>query len=342
MTTIYFGTNRRLVANSDDVFSGHFSDDGLANLRFGRAEVTGTEFDQYDIRVEPENLSADQPIFGSGAIFDQVRQQMAYSGQDTVILIHGFNVKFKEALNAAAKLEKAIENGDRTNPLKVNMCVFSWPSDGSMLLSNPKGSNPNAYYSDRLDAAASGAAFARGFLKMAEFIKSIETTQRCRQKLHLVCHSMGNYVLRHALQELRRQVSNRVPRIFDQILMMAPDEDDDAFETEFKLLSLPRLAARVSVYFNRGDLALWASDSLKGNPTRLGSDGPLRPLALPRNVYPIDCTTVVSRFADPSEHGYYVSVERVVQDMTSALRGISPDEISGRQYVAATNRYRLL
>ncbi len=144
-----------------------------------------------------------------------------------------------------------------------DICLFSWPSDGALLFSDPRAANAIAYKNDRQDAAASGAAFARGFLKVADFIN--QTEARCQQRLHLTAHSMGNYVLRHALQELRRQVSNQLPRLFDQVLMMAADEDDDAFDLDYKLFSLPRITRRTSVYFNRNDLALWASDKLKGN-----------------------------------------------------------------------------
>ena len=70
------------------------------------------------------------------------------------------------------------------------MCLFSWPSDGSFVLSDRNGTNPIAYRNDRLDAAASGAAFARSFLKVADFINGLDT--RCQQKLHLIAHSMGN------------------------------------------------------------------------------------------------------------------------------------------------------
>lgn len=60
MTTIYFATNRLLLPpDNPDVFGKGFSEDGLANLRFGRAEVTGVDFNEFEIYVEPENLTSD-------------------------------------------------------------------------------------------------------------------------------------------------------------------------------------------------------------------------------------------------------------------------------------------
>ncbi|ACB51965.1 unknown [Crocosphaera subtropica ATCC 51142] len=347
MTKIYFGTNRNLIA-SDQLdegfdFGSNFSDDGLANLRFGQAEVTGENFSEYQIQLAPENLFSDPPVLGSQTILRQVSQDMREKGEDTLIFIHGFNVSFRQGLTAAAQLHQILTRNDSGNfqpPVKLNVCLFSWPSDGSLLLSDRNAANAIAYRNDRLDAAASGAGFARSFLKVADFIKG--SNRRCQQKLHLIAHSMGNYVLRHALQELKNQVGEQLPRLFDQILMMAADEDDDAFDRQEKLFDLPRITRRTSVYFNREDLALWTSDRLKGNPPRLGTDGPIQPRQLPRNVYPIDCTRVISRFTDPSEHGYYLNVPRVVADMRLVLQDEIPDEIPGRKYIPETNRYRLL
>jgi esterase/lipase superfamily enzyme len=336
MTTIYFATNRKPNRQNDpDDFGRNFSDNGLDSLRFGQAEVTGENFEPHEILVAREDLFVDPPLLGSQEILNKVRKQMD-AIKDTLIFIHGFNVSFREGLTAAAKLHQVLTTNPN-DPLKLNICLFSWPSDGALLLSNPLAI---AYHNDRWDAQSSGAAFARGFLKVADFIRKIDT--RCDGRLHLIAHSMGNYVLRHAIQELKKHVAGQIPRIFDQVLLMAADEDDDAFDFDYKLSLLPRLSHRTNVYFNRNDIALCASDKLKSNPTRLGTDGPINPLQLPRNVYPIDCTDVVSGAPDSSQHGYFNETSRVITDMRQVLRNESPDEILGRKYIPATNRYRLL
>lgn len=345
MTTIFFATNREMLPEGNPaVFGSNFSYDGLANLRFGRAEVTGDRFQDLSITVAPENLFADPPVLGSQEIFEQVQQEMKQNAEDTLMLIHGFNTSFRDALQQAAQIH---QNLTRPNPttgetLRLNMCVFSWPSDGSFLLTDPTARDAVAYKNDRLDAAASGAAFARGFLKVADFINTLREEEQCNQRLHLMTHSMGTYVLRYAVQQLRSFVSDRIPRIFDQILLIASDEDDDTFDFDYKLRFLPRLTRYVSVYFNRNDIALWASDRLKGNPVRLGTDGPLQPLQIPRNVYPVDCTRVIPKLTGPNEqHGYHITVDRVILDIQQVLLDRPADEIPGRRYVADSNRYRL-
>ena len=63
-----------------------------------------------------------------------------------------------------------------------------------------------AYNSDRNDAKASGPAFGKAFMKLAEFLHEATPREECGQSLHLMAHSMGNYVLRHALQGLVDQL----------------------------------------------------------------------------------------------------------------------------------------
>ena len=61
MIKVYFGTNRkpnRATAPSD--FGHGFSRDGLANLRFGMAEVAGADLDEFETYVAPENLRIDR------------------------------------------------------------------------------------------------------------------------------------------------------------------------------------------------------------------------------------------------------------------------------------------
>ncbi len=196
-----------------------------------------------------------------------------------------------------------------------------------------------AYGNDRQDAAASGPAFARGFLKVAKFLRGATPEEECKQSVHLVAHSMGNYVVRHAVQEIMRHSSGRPPRVFDQVFLMAADEDDDAFEHQHKLALLPRLAKRVNVYFNNEDLAMGIADKTKGHPDRLGADGPRLPRSVPGKVTLIDCTPVVAGIV---EHSYYLDSPVVVKDMRDVLIGALPDRMKGRHYVPENNRYRLL
>ena len=334
MCSIYFATNRKpnRKVNTTD-FGRVFSEDGIANLRFGRAAFID---DQFQLELAPEQLVADnrglsidhnKSILGSQHVFSELRQKMKKQNKDTIVFIHGYNVSFMEGLNAAKKMT---ENFSKVRDERgVNVALFSWPSDGSMV--------PwLAYASDRRDAAASGPAFARGILKMVQFLHSATQQEACEQRLHLFAHSMGNYVLRHALQEIIRQTGGCPSKVFENIFLVAADEDDDAFEYPHKLKLLPKLGKLVHVYFNREDVALAVSDKTKGNPDRLGEDGPRTSFKVPSKVIQIDCTRVVHGV---SEHSYYLKNNKVVKDMCAVLNGNEPDEVRNRKFQSDRNRY---
>lgn len=325
MATIYFATNR----NPNDPkaptdFGKGFSSVNLGDLRFGQADVNKGKLDRNSIKVLPDN-----PSQGSEALFDQLRQTMKAKSQDSLIFIHGFNVSFEAAVESAALI------GDRysklsDNTYQPNIFVFSWPSDGEV----------TSYFNDRHDAEASGYAFARGLLKLAGFLRATTKEQACQQRVNLMAHSMGNYVLRHALQQAKK-ISNGVSlsRIFDNIVLTAPDEDNDAFEFDDKFARLPELAQRVTVYFNNGDLALTTSDYTKGNPDRLGHDGPNKPHQLPAKVVIVDVSGVVNSIPG---HSYHVEEKKVAKDIIAVLKGESSELIASRMYVSHANKFKLL
>ena len=345
MVDVFFATNRNPdnETNPTDFGTG-FSSTGLANLRFGIADVqirkTEDGFGKYELKgktltVDPDidvKAGNDPPDKPSTRVMHKAREAMSHHKRDTVVFIHGYNVTFDEALLSAAVIRKNFDAHENAlGGRGVNVALFSWPSDGSMM--------PwLAYSSDRKDARASGPAVGRAFFKIADFLKKLEPEQKCEQNIHLIAHSMGNYVLRNAIQSVKNEFPGRMPRVFDQIFMMAADEDDDAFEYEHKLKPLPQLARRVNVYFNNGDLAMGIADKTKGQPDRLGADGPRVPWKVPGKVTSIDCTPVVSGLV---EHSYYVKSEAVVKDMLQALVGTPSMEIKGRVFDPETNRYRL-
>jgi esterase/lipase superfamily enzyme len=275
------------------------------------------------VEVASEKLRPDQAKaqLGSANTFAELQERMR-QGRDPLTFIHGYNVEFREALVTGARL------ADAYGP-KLEVVVFSWPSDGSMM-------PLLAYKRDRTDAAASAPAFARALLKLRDFVHEVRRGNECGQRIHLMAHSMGNYVLRHGLQEVMRH--GTVPRVFDQLFLMAADEDDDAFELDHKLRLLPHIGQAVNVYFNRGDTALVISDRTKANPTRLGSRGPREPLNVPAAVTIVDVSEVVGGLV---EHDYLVSDKRTVEDVAAVMRGTAHDLVPKRRYIASQNKYVL-
>ncbi len=318
--TIYFATNRKPNKKNPTNFGKGFARNNIGDVRFGQVNVSNKKMDKSSIQVLPDNSEQ-----GSQHLFDHLREKMKVDTIDSILFIHGFNVSFSEAIESAAKMaDKYAEYG-----YHPNFFVFSWPSDGKTL----------NYFNDRHDAEASGYAFARGLMKLSGFLRNGEPEDFCNQKTHLIAHSMGNYVLRHALQQAKKiSKGQSLSRIFDEVILTAADEDDDTFEYEYKLANLPNTAQRVTVYFNSGDLALTTSDYTKGNPDRLGHDGPKKPHNISAKVVLVDASSVVGGF---TEHSYHVDEEDVVKDIVSVLQGKGSENIEERIYIPHANKFKL-
>lgn len=336
---IYFATNRNPdnVANPRD-FGNSFSINGLTDLRFGWADVTGANLDKHVLTVASEQLVVDSKqahigdfsgqILGSQKVFDEVRKDMLHNRQDCVISIHGFNYTFREAVRRTAELKRFYSK----RPMVF--VLFTWPSDGSLLPFK-------AYASDRDDARASGVAIGRGMQKLAHYLRGTRPEDYCGHHIHIFAHSMGNYALRWAVQNIKSSAGSNIRRLCDQICLFAADEDDDAFELEHKLMQLPSLARRVTVYHNRHDSALTVSESTKGKPDRLGAGGPRNSRALPDKVTVVNCEPALSFKQDPTGHQYYRNNERVKADVLSVLDGIESQLIKQRKYQPETRSYSL-
>lgn len=333
---VFFATNRNhQPGNSRQIFGKTFNPDGVAALRFGYADFRPDPKKPVlqDLHVYPDIL--DEPDVrktGGGMFMDDLRQAMSAGPHcDTLVFIHGFNVSFTGALQAAALLAQSLKVEGRP----LNIVVFSWPSDGAAV---PWMS----YYSDREDARASGPSIARAFLKFRDFVLALDAQDYCQRRVHLLVHSMGAFVLRQALQALLSKDRDGLTRLFDQIMLAAPDEDDDAFELDSKLRLLPRIGRQVTVYFNPRDKGLTVSDKTKANPDRLGSDGPRLIDLLPKKVILVDCSAVAGAADAFIEHSYYIRSGAMSADMSAVMSDTEPEAIGNRQYVDRLRAWRLI
>ena len=340
---LYYATNRKHDGPDRWAPTGYgtrFSDDGAENLRFGRLEldvgeavlkkhlgarlkgklgngngnalakalkplVAGARIKAYMEEIDSAKPESMQPgaKFGSLAMFADLKSAMMASS-DVLIYIHGFNVSWTDAVASALALQEQINRSDEgKKEQEVLVVLFTWPSNGKAL---PMVS----YKSDRVDARASGGAVGRAFLKLRDYLQEILTRDRngddvaCGQELHLLCHSMGNYVLQSALERMFEFTpGSSFPRIFEHVFLCAPDVDDTVLEPGQPFGTVHELSQHVTVYSNRGDIAMYTSDYTKGNPDRLGHRGPARPALVHNKVHCVDCTPIVEGLV---EHGYYL------------------------------------
>ncbi len=369
--TIYFATNRNHIG--DDrwhpvSYGKDFSSDGRENLRFGKVIVPvdddrinkyhdkavedmgtgdGVELSSYftdcvengSIEAFPEkiddNISDDhqeKTRFGSQRFFDELKDEMMQSS-DVLVFIHGFNVTWDSAVGTALSLQSMLNRpGTGDENQKVLVVLFTWPSDGSLF-------PYRAYKSDRADARDSGYAVGRAFLKLRDFLIKIREEHRfgktdlCNQDIHLLCHSMGNYVLQNALQRMQEyNLQPVLPRIFKNIFLCSPDVDDTVLERGQPMERLPEIANSISIYYNKDDKALLISDITKSNAERLGTSGTAHPYTVHNKVNQIDCTSVIHGFI---EHNYFLS-GTINADIKISIDDVPQDSIERHTFREAT------
>lgn len=355
MTTLklFYATNRNHIGNrwSPESYGKKFSADGMENLRFGvvTLEVQDEELAEFlsadmkdcgvgngedlsnylskraksaTIRAYEESIDKDRAEaaqknikLGSKAMFADVQADMeAFS--DVLVYIHGFNVSWFDAVGAALSLQTMLRSkGDKGQ--NVVVILFTWPSDGLAL---PWVS----YKSDRSEARGSGAAVGRALLKTRDFLVGLRDRAKkggsklCGQDIHLLCHSMGNFLLQEALSRISDFTpGNAMPRLFEHVFLCAPDVDDSALESGQQLEKIDQIARNVTIYHNRGDAAMVVSDYTKGQPERLGGAGAAHPGLLHNKVFQVDCTLVVHGLV---EHSYYL-IGSVLTDIRSSIDG---------------------
>ena len=363
-TEIYFATNRTQPRRRGGPFGNRFHTDGPHFYEVGRAMVTWRDlepetrdWDTFEVSYElqpgrrprleevPEDSIPEMhrkrsmgERTGSASTFERLRQEMQETNRDILVFIHGFANSFESSVARAAQLKESYkitpaEDDQPGEPYEPYVFMFSWPSDG-------KVQPPWKYASDREDAALSGVAMARALRRFVEFLNEGEP---CRQRLHLVAHSMGNWALRHAVLGLRALMDEgRLPKIFANAFLMAADEDEDCFEDMNRLAALAQLVQTVHVYHSRGDLALEVSDKTKGNIDRLGTHGPRTFSGISNRITAIDCSKVDFTELSHGNHQYYRLREEVIADVRHVLDGrLRPDEIPGRVVVESGRRYRI-
>jgi esterase/lipase superfamily enzyme len=368
--TLHFCTNRAPQGENDRItgFGIHRSL-GNFDLRFGDVQFTLTDdecaMDGMDMadairdRIESEALltvydeqfAGSMPTkLGSQHAFAELKSRME-QGADALIYIHGYNVDWWDAVSSAIALQQSLRNARQGDADDVVVVLFSWPSDGEVLLYTP-------YLSDRDDARSSGLAFTRALLKLRDHLQTLRrdtlgatyTTRReyltaaadsadpsalglCRQDIHLLAHSMGNYVLQSAVEESMRTPDRAInDRLFDHVFLCAADVDVDVLEQDRPLAPLCDLARNITVYHHDNDRGLQISMTTKHWERRLGLNGLRDPRRVPVNVHQVDCTSIDKGL---SHHGYYLS-RAVLRDIKASMDAVRN---GGRKWREGDSRY---
>ncbi len=224
--------------------------------------------------------------------------------KDVFIYIHGFNNSFEDAVFRSAEIWHFM--GRVGVPI-----AYSWPAG----LGGIRG-----YAYDR-ESGEFTVTHLRRFLKMVAETPEVE-------RVHLIAHSRGSDVVISALRELH--LSYRAARMSTQqqlklenLVLAAPDVDEDVFMQRFVGENLLQAAKRTTIYASEHDRAIELSDLVFANRRRLGvltskdfTPKMKRALAKLPNVQFIECK--VSGLS--TTHNYVFTHPAALSDLILVLR----------------------
>ncbi|MDR4892901.1 MULTISPECIES: alpha/beta hydrolase [unclassified Chryseobacterium] len=292
----------------------------------GYEEVLDVLLSEKGIKNSP--LTANN-LGGTQRMFYELYKNMSSTKDrsDVLIFIHGYLYDFDDELKAILDLKKIFIDNP-ASPVE-HILFVSWPASGSII--------PLSYFDDKASSINSGTSLVRLFYFYTQFLKDIFSNRDlapCNQRIHLMAHSLGNRVLQSMLYSLKRE---NIQRVIDQVLLLNADVSYKVFEdSEDSFNKLPLLANRISIYLNRQDIILGASQFTKNILTpRLGKNGPSDIAHYKDIVSVIDCTFVKDDLLDSfkyevGNHWGYLSSSQVQEDIFQNLYGIDRNLITNR------------
>lgn len=255
-------------------------------------ELETTSILSLDVIPDPERhflLKKVEPLTDE-PFFAELRRQVARSPKKEVfVFVHGYNVTFEAAALRTAQMKSDLE-------FKGAACFYSWPSQGGLL-----------QYTRDEENVRYTLTHLRQFLDLVVKHSGAES-------IHLIAHSMGNRAVTDVLKEIRLELGKEKSKLFNQIILAAPDVDAQVFVKDIA----PRIkdtGERVTLYASSNDRALLASKFVHGS-LRAGESG--KGMVVVDGVETVDVSGIDCSFLG---HSYYGDSTSVLADLALVLRG---------------------
>ncbi len=150
--------------------------------------------------------------------------------RDCFVFIHGYNSTFEQAARRTAQIHYDLQ-------FPGAPIFYSWPSRGSL----------RHYPADRNEIQYSSKYVKQFLLELTEKLDA--------SRIHIIAHSMGADAVGKAIADLGEK-----GRIFDQIVLAAPDIDADVFREQIAP-AMAEHSQRTTLYCSNSDWALVASNT---------------------------------------------------------------------------------
>jgi esterase/lipase superfamily enzyme len=199
-----------------------------------------------------QQAMAQEVATDPGPLHDLLRRRLAQADRkDVYIYVHGYNNSFDDAVFRAAEVWHFM--GRVGVPI-----AFTWPAGRGGV---------RGYAYDR-----ESGEFSVGHLR--NFIQTVADCPEV-ERIHLVAHSRGCDVTISALRELHLAInaqgkSTQRELKLENLVLAAPDVDEDVFMQRFVGEGLLQAARRTTIYASDRDRAIELSDIVFASRRRLG------------------------------------------------------------------------
>lgn len=227
--------------------------------------------------------------------------------RDILVFVHGYNTLFAEGAYRMAQIVE--DTGFKGVPV-----LFTWASRGRVV----------DYVYDRDSATAARDALERT-LQIA--------SDSGARKVHLLAHSMGNWVTIEALRQAKIAGRGSFGGHLGQVVLASPDVDVDVFKTQMKRLGRPEQP--FTMLISKDDRALNVASRIAGGKARVGGYGNDREIA-ELGVTVIDLTLVESD--DNLRHGKFAQAPEIVQLIGTQLSSGEPLTVTQTGFAEKINR----
>jgi len=321
LVQVFFGTDRQQSNTPTRIDFGGARDTAL---HLGRAIVTvpraenrklgsisrPTWWDRYVIGVPAGGDPAKHftipkdgvTIIPSEALFlvaiSEHMKEVGEFKEHAFVFVHGANTTFEFALYRTAQI--AFDLGSDGRPFGTAF-LYSWPSQSGI-----------ENYTYDFDSARFTVDHLVTFLT--------DVAEKTAAKyVHVIAHSMGNWPLMVALEQVAR--SSKVRSKLSQVILAAPDVDAEEFTKMAKKI-LPS-AKGLTLYVSSSDGAMIASRKVHANAFRAGDVAPTGPVMI-TGVDTID-VSLVSTDVFSLAHSEYAERRELLNDIALILRkGMRP------------------
>lgn len=239
--------------------------------------------------------------------------------QHLSLFVHGYNNSWQDAVRRYAQIKADLFDKRGLGAL----VLYTWPSNGSSA----------GYLPDREDARASGEQTADLFTTLHDIVLKNEViaadtgdpARRCRAKISIIAHSMGNYVVQKGLAVAARRLNSpQLITLIHQLAMVAADVDNDLFQRDNPDASdgsmMANLCYRIGALYTGLDNVLGASAGLKHfGKRRLGRSGLADRNDVYDNVFDEDVSDLIVK---KNIHSAVFDSPKAMDVLEQVLRGI--------------------